>query len=76
VWPVLYAGWTLLHGAVAGWYPYPFLDVAQLGYARALVDMAFVVLLALALLGLFRLLDARLPATRRRKAFAGTATSA
>lgn len=76
VWPVLYAGWTLLHGAVTGWYPYPFLDVSQLGYARALMDMAFVVLLALALLGLFRLLDATLPATRRGKALAGTTTSA
>jgi hypothetical protein len=75
VWPVVYVGWTLAHGAVTGWYPYPFLDVAELGYARALVDVAFVVLLALALLGLFRLVDAKLPATGRRKAVAGTAPS-
>jgi hypothetical protein len=76
VWPVVYVGWTLLHGAVTGWYPYPFLDVAELGYARALVDVAGVVLLALALLGLFRLVDGTLPATGRRKAVAGTAPPA
>ena len=32
--PPLYAVWTLVHGALTGWYPYPFLDVAELGYPQ------------------------------------------
>ncbi len=30
--PAAYVGWTLAHGAVSGWYPYPFVDVPALGY--------------------------------------------
>ncbi len=47
-------------GAVVDWYPYPFLDVSQLGYAVALRNVGFVVLLSVALLSLFRFLDRRL----------------
>ena len=36
VWPVGYVGWTLAHGAVGQWYPYPFIDVGVLGYPTAL----------------------------------------
>ncbi len=32
--PLVYLVWTLLHGSVSGWYPYPFLDAGELGYAR------------------------------------------
>lgn len=37
--PLAYVGWTLAHGAATGWYPYPFLDVAQHGYARVLANI-------------------------------------
>jgi len=37
--PTLYGGWTLLHGALSGFYPYPFMDVAALGYAGVLLNM-------------------------------------
>ena len=51
--------WTLLHGAVSGWYPYPFLDVSELGYPRTLLNIAGLVLaflvLELALVGIGRL---------------------
>ena len=47
--PAAYAAWTLAHGAVSGWYPYPFLDVADLGYAQALINIAGLVLAFLAL---------------------------
>ena len=30
--PLLYGAWTLVHGAITGWYPYPFIDVGKLGY--------------------------------------------
>jgi hypothetical protein len=32
IFPSLYGVWTLLHGALSGFYPYPFLDVAKRGY--------------------------------------------
>jgi hypothetical protein len=47
--PAVYAAWTLTHGAVTGWYPYPFLDVTDLGYAQTLVNLAGLVLAFLAL---------------------------
>lgn len=41
--PVLYAIWTLIHGAATGWYPYPFADVTALGYGGVLINLvAFV----------------------------------
>jgi len=40
IFPLLYAVYVLIHGAVSGYYPYPFLDVSQLGYGRVLLDMA------------------------------------
>lgn len=36
--PLIYGGWTLLHGAVSGWYPYWFIDVDQLGLARVALN--------------------------------------
>jgi hypothetical protein len=32
VYPLVWTGYTLLRGAVVGWYPYPFLDPANGGY--------------------------------------------
>ncbi len=39
VFPAAFGAWTLLHGAVSGFYPYPFLDVAKRGYPAVLVTM-------------------------------------
>ena len=60
-WPVLWVGYTLWHGAVSGWYPYGFLDVHVHGYGVALRNVGVIVVIALVFLGLFRLLDGRLP---------------
>ena len=58
--PLVYAAWTLVHGAATGFYPYPFVDVAKLGYGAVLVHVAgFVVVFAfmgLLYVGLDRLL--------------------
>jgi hypothetical protein len=58
--PALYAVWTLTFGALTGWYPYPFVDVADLGYLRVVANIAGLViaflLLDLALVGIDRLL--------------------
>jgi hypothetical protein len=55
--PLAYAGFTLVRGAATGWYPYPFVDVNDLGYASVLANivgliiMFFIVEAALALVG-------------------------
>jgi len=46
IYPALYAAWTLLYGAITGWYPYPFVNATKLGYAQLagnLVALACVV---------------------------------
>ncbi|WIM99039.1 Pr6Pr family membrane protein [Actinoplanes oblitus] len=62
LWPALWIGYTLAHGAVTDWYPYPFTDVTTLGYARVLINLSMVVLIAAVLATALRLLDRRLPA--------------
>lgn len=47
--PAAYVVWTLTHGAITGWYPYPFVDVADLGYPQTLLNIAGLVLAFLAL---------------------------
>ncbi|PTS82580.1 MULTISPECIES: Pr6Pr family membrane protein [unclassified Caulobacter] len=37
--PTAYGVWTLLHGALSGFYPYPFMNVAKRGYPAVLVTM-------------------------------------
>jgi hypothetical protein len=38
LYPVLYMVYTLIHGAVTHFYPYPFIDVNQIGYEQALIN--------------------------------------
>jgi len=40
--PLAYLGYTLLHGSLTAFYPYPFLDVGQLGYPSALLNCLWV----------------------------------
>lgn len=35
---LIYGGWTLIHGALSGWWPYPFVDVGALGLGRVLLN--------------------------------------
>jgi hypothetical protein len=61
--PVAWLAFTLVRGAVIGWYPYPFLQVGELGYGRVALFCAAITLLFLALAagvaGIDRLLAAR-----------------
>lgn len=41
VFPLGFAAWALFWGAVFGFYPYPFLDVAKLGYPQVLLNSVF-----------------------------------
>ena len=45
--PVVWLVLTLVGGALTGWYPYPFLDVDDLGYARVAVNTVGVAVLFL-----------------------------
>jgi hypothetical protein len=38
--PVAWLGYTLVRGEVVGWYPYPFIDVDEHGYAVVLLNAA------------------------------------
>ena len=62
--PVLWLLYTLVRGAIVDWYPYPFIDVNQHGYAQVTVACVGVAVLTLGLGWLCRWLDPRLPGVR------------
>ncbi|MFL6098788.1 MAG: Pr6Pr family membrane protein [Actinomycetales bacterium] len=59
IWPVLWFGYTLLHGAVSDWYPYHFVDVGDLGYPRALLNALIITVLLGVVLTALWLIDQR-----------------
>ena len=69
LWPVLWIGYTFAHGAVTDWYPYPFASVTEIGYAAAVRNMAFIVVIAVLFGALLWVLDRLL--SRRRGVGAG-----
>ena len=38
IYPLLYVVYTAIGGEITGYYPYPFIDVGQLGYQRVLIN--------------------------------------
>jgi hypothetical protein len=42
IFPAIYLIYSLIRGTVAGWYPYPFLDAAKLGYGKVAINSFFV----------------------------------
>ncbi|WP_337061556.1 Pr6Pr family membrane protein [Kineococcus sp. G2] len=60
-WPLAWVGWTFAHGAVTGWYPYPFLDAAAVGYPAALAATGTVLAAGVLLAALLRAVEPRLP---------------
>lgn len=67
LYPVAWLAFTLVRGALIGWYPYPFVDVIALGYPRALLNCLGITVLFAALVvaawQVDRLLSRRTPAT-------------
>lgn len=49
LYPVAWLVFTLVRGAIIGWYPYPFLQVGELGYGRVALNCAGITLLFLGL---------------------------
>lgn len=60
IFPVCWLAFTLIRGAIAHWYPYPFIDVTQVGYARAAVNCVWVATLMLGLAAGAMVFDSRL----------------
>jgi hypothetical protein len=60
LYPLAWLAFTLVRGAVIGWYPYPFVDAGELGYAQVALNCvgitALFLVLAVALLAVDRLL--------------------
>lgn len=50
IYPACYFGYSLIRGAIVGWYPYWFADVGFLGYPTALANAGYV-LIAFAVVG-------------------------
>ncbi|HEY4090660.1 MAG TPA: Pr6Pr family membrane protein [Luteibacter sp.] len=60
VFPAAFAAWTFLRGAMVHEYPYPFMDVSQLGYAQVLLNTGITGAVFLILGLIFVALDRRL----------------
>ncbi|SEE46489.1 Pr6Pr family membrane protein [Jiangella alba] len=60
IWPVAWLIYTLVRGELVDWYPYPFIDVSELGYGRTLLNSAGITVLLLGVGWLFVVGDRRL----------------
>jgi hypothetical protein len=61
IWPTLYIAYTIWHGEVSGWYPYPFIDAGHLGYVTTLRNGLGMVMLMAGVGTVYRIGDHRLP---------------
>ena len=57
---VCWLAFTLIRGAVIHWYPYPFINVSAIGYAKAILNAFWVALLLLGVAAGATALDSRL----------------
>ncbi|WP_326566032.1 Pr6Pr family membrane protein [Amycolatopsis rhabdoformis] len=57
VWPLAWLAFTLIRGAQDGFYPYPFVNAAELGYGRVAVNCALVAVLFVALASVAKVID-------------------
>jgi hypothetical protein len=62
IWPVLWLGYTLVHGALSSWYPYPFIDIEAHGYARVLLYSLGITVIFGIIATIYAVLDRVLPA--------------
>ncbi|MDQ6746011.1 MAG: Pr6Pr family membrane protein [Actinomycetota bacterium] len=60
IFPVGWLAFTLIRGAIVHWYPYPFIDVTQLGYGRTALNCFPIPLSTLCLAAGATVLDGRL----------------
>jgi hypothetical protein len=67
IYPALYAAWTLLYGAVTGWYPYPFVNAARLGYAQLVGNLLALTCAVVSIPVMLLAIDRLLAALQRRE---------
>lgn len=60
IWPIAWLVYTLIRGAIVDWYPYPFIDVTELGYGRTLLNSVGIAVVLLGVGWLFLTGDRRL----------------
>jgi hypothetical protein len=70
-WPLAWIGYTLVHGAITDWYPYPIINIGVIGYPVALRNVAVVLAIGAVLALALRWIDRQLPARRAVTAEAG-----
>jgi hypothetical protein len=63
-WPVAWLAYTMAHGALTGWYPYPFLNADKLGYGQVGITLLMILAAALGTAFLLRAIERWLPPTR------------
>ncbi|MBN3759020.1 FAR-17a/AIG1-like protein [Paraburkholderia sp. Tr-20389] len=61
VYPLGYLALTMARGAASDFYPYPFIDVGELGYERVLINASLLVLAFLLLMAVFAAINHRRP---------------
>ncbi|CAN5176401.1 Pr6Pr family membrane protein [soil metagenome] len=59
--PLVWAAWTMLFGALDGWYPYPFLDPDEDGWAPVVIALGGITVFFLGVLGGVAYVDRRMP---------------
>ncbi|KOX21423.1 hypothetical protein ADK67_27550 [Saccharothrix sp. NRRL B-16348] len=62
IWPVLWIAYTFVHGAITGWYPYPFLDATDIGFGAALRNALAVLVAAAVVAWVAKVVDRKLKA--------------
>ena len=75
IWPVMWIAYTFVHGALTGWYPYPFLDATELGFGTALRNALVVLVAAAVLAWLAKVVDTKLEAAPVTATGAASASS-
>jgi len=65
VWPVLWLVYIFVQGTFTDWYPYPFLDVTDIGFGAAMRNAVLVVVLGVVFAAGFRFLDRKLAVAPR-----------
>ncbi|MFC0399373.1 Pr6Pr family membrane protein [Paraburkholderia rhizosphaerae] len=68
VYPLVYLLVTMLRGSLSDFYPYPFIDVLELGYARVLINETLLVCAFLGLMAVFIAINHRRPRPDRASA--------
>ncbi|HEY3599735.1 MAG TPA: Pr6Pr family membrane protein [Paraburkholderia sp.] len=67
IYPIAYIATTMLRGSLSDFYPYPFINVLELGYERVLVNETLLVCAFVALMALFIAINHRRPHRPRER---------